>query len=134
VALERLDRADAIADILPIDVVLPQVGQGALAVECRANDDENRAVLAGVQHEPSRRAFDAERAFLSRLGGDCDLPAGAYARVLDDTTIQVEGLIASLDGRIVLRHRAVGTEPVEIGHEVADHLLDRAGGREVLSS
>ena len=61
--------------------MLPQVGQGALAVECRADDPAALALLAAIEHEPSRRRVDAERAFLAELGGDCDLPAGAHAVV-----------------------------------------------------
>jgi hydroxymethylbilane synthase len=134
VALERLGRSEAVAELLPTDVMLPQVGQGALAVECREDDDELRHLLAGVEHGPSRRSVDAERAFLEELGGDCDLPAGALARVDDDAPayLEIEGLLASLDGRIVLRHRERGTDPVAAGRAVATQLLDGAGGREVL--
>jgi hydroxymethylbilane synthase len=136
VALERLGRDDAIAELLPVGVMLPQVAQGALAIECREDDGDVRDLLAAIQHEPSRRAVDAERAFLSELGGDCDLPAGALAHVVEDAPgeIEVEGLLASLDGRIVLRHRERGTDPVAAGRAVAQHLLDRAGGRELLTT
>ena len=97
---------------------------------------ELRDILAAIEHEPSRRAVDAERAFLAELGGDCDLPAGALARVddADPACLNVEGLLASLDGRIVLRHRERGTDPVATGRAVATQLLDHAGGREVLAS
>jgi hydroxymethylbilane synthase len=135
VALQRLGLADVVAELLPTDVMLPQVGQGALAIECREDDDELRALLARIEDGPSRRAVDAERAFLDELGGDCDLPAGALARVdvEQQERLELEGLLASLDGRIVLRHRERGTDPVATGRAVATHLLDRAGGREVLS-
>jgi hydroxymethylbilane synthase len=134
VALERLGLADAVAELLPTDVMLPQVGQGALAIESRDGDEEVRALLARIEDGPSRRAVDAERAFLDELGGDCDLPAGALAHVDDEESerIELEGLLASLDGRIILRHRERGTDPVATGRAVATHLLERAGGREVL--
>ena len=64
--------------------MLPQVAQGALAVECRADDDAPARSLAAIEHAPSRRAVDAERAFLAELGGGCDLPVGAYATVDGD--------------------------------------------------
>jgi hydroxymethylbilane synthase len=64
-ALERLDRTDAIAEALDVDVMLPQVGQGALAIECRSDDDETRARLSAIEDPPSRVRFDAERAFLA---------------------------------------------------------------------
>lgn len=132
VALERLQLDDRIAEILPASVMLPQVGQGALAVECRDDDHETIARLAAIEHRDSRRAVDAERGFLAELGGDCDLPAGALAVTAGDE-VRLDGLLASLDGRIVLRHRAHGTEPEELGRTVARHLLDRAGGRDVLA-
>jgi hydroxymethylbilane synthase len=134
VALERLGLEDAVAELLPTDVMLPQAGQGALAIECREDDDELRALLEHIEDGPSRRAVDAERAFLDELGGDCDLPAGALGRVDDAQPAQVvlEGLLASLDGRIILRHRERGSDPVATGRSVAAHLLVDAGGREVL--
>ena len=132
VALERLDLSGRIAEVLATNVMLPQVGQGALAVECRDDDHETLARLAEIEHPDSRRAVDAERAFLAELGGDCDLPAGAFA-VTDGDDIRLDGLLASLDGRIVLRHRANGTTPDELGRAVARHLLDGAGGRALLA-
>jgi hydroxymethylbilane synthase len=132
VALERLGLAGRIAEILPVTVLVPQVGQGALAIECRADDAGTRARLAAIEHTPSRRAVDAERAFLAELGGDCDLPAGAYATSGDDGEVVLQGLLASLDGRIVLRHRHAGSDPEAVGRQVARHLLDTSGGRIVL--
>jgi len=132
VALERLGMADVIAERLPVEVMLPQVAQGALAVECRCDDAATVERLAAIEHEPSRRAVDAERAFLAELGGGCDLPAGAHATVTDDGGVQVDGMLASLDGRIVLRHRDRGADPAATGRSVAAHLLDGAGGRALL--
>ncbi|MEY2404630.1 MAG: hydroxymethylbilane synthase [Acidimicrobiaceae bacterium] len=130
-ALQRLDLSDRIADVLSVTVMVPQVAQGALAIECRSDDAETRAALAAVEHPDSRRAVDAERAFLAELGGDCDLPAGAYATTADG--LQLEGLLASLDGRVVLRHRAKGEAPEALGRQVARHLLDQAGGQALLA-
>jgi hydroxymethylbilane synthase len=130
VALERLGQSDRIAEVLSTSVMVPQVAQGALAVECRSDDESTQERLAAIEHRDSRRAVDAERAFLSELGGDCDLPAGAHATTTGG--LEVEGLLASLDGRIVLRHRAKGDEPEALGRAVARHLLDDAGGRALL--
>jgi len=96
VALERLGLAERIAERFAVDRLVPQVGQGALAVECRADDDRSRELLAAVQHAPSRRRLDAERAFLAELGGDCDLPAGAHA-TLDGDRIVLRGFLAAAD-------------------------------------
>ena len=132
VALERLELTAQLTEILPTSVLVPQVAQGALAIECRTGDDETRERLAAIEHAVSRRCVDTERAFLAELGGDCDLPAGAHAVAEPDGGIVLEGLLASLDGRIVLRHRAAGGEPEALGSEVARHLLDRAGGRQIV--
>lgn len=132
VALERLGLAGRIAEILSTSAMVPQVGQGALAIECRDDDHDTRTRLASIEHAPSRRAVDAERAFLAELGGDCDLPAGAHGVVAAGGTIRLDGLLASLDGRVVLRHRAAGHDPAMLGREVARHLLDKAGGRQLL--
>jgi hydroxymethylbilane synthase len=132
-ALQRLGLDERIAEVLPPSVMLPQVAQGALAIECRADDRATRDLLAPVEDSDSRRAVDAERAFLVELGGDCDLPAGAYATVATGEELELDGLLASLDGRIVLRHRARGSDPAALGRAVARHLLDRAGGRALLT-
>ena len=93
VALERLGRRPEVLDVLAIDLMVPQVGQGALAVECRAGDTELRARLAAIEHRATRRCVDAERSFLAALGGDCTVPAGAHARLAGDA-VHVTGVLA----------------------------------------
>lgn len=107
---------------------LPQVAQGALAVECRADDEPLRTLLARIEHGPSRAAIDAERAFLAELGGDCELPAGAHAVVSGDTIV-VEALLATPDGRRLERARADGStgEGASIGRALARELHGRLG-------
>ena len=78
-AMDRLGWMDKVRDVLdPVDV-LPQAGQGAIAVQCRADDADTRALLAVIDHEPSHRALRSERAVLATLGGNCSLPVGAFA-------------------------------------------------------
>lgn len=132
-ALRRLGRLDVAASNLDPALVLPQVGQGALAVECRAGDEEVQAALAPVEHRPSRVAVDAERAYLARLGGGCDLPVGALATVDGAGEVHLEGLLASYDGRIVLRRSATGSDAAALGARLAAELLDGAGGRALLA-
>lgn len=123
-ALDRLGLADRIAERLATDLVLPQVAQAALAVECREGDQPLRDLLRSIEHADARRCVDAERAFLAELGGDCSLPAAAYATITGGT-LSIEGRLAAVDGTTVLRHVGTG------GAAVARHLLDN-GGRELL--
>jgi len=134
-AVERLDLdlGGRAVDWLDVDVLVPQVGQGALAVECDATNDRAVTLLASVQHGPSRTCLDAERAYLAELGGDCDLPAGAHA-VLEGDEVVLEGLLASLDGHVVLRERRRGpaASAAALGRDLARFLLDDAGGASLL--
>jgi hydroxymethylbilane synthase len=121
-----IDLADVDHEVLSPTTMLPQVAQGALAVECRRDDHDAIALLAPIEHDPSRRAVDAERAFLAELGGDCDLPAGAHARVTDGE-VHVDGLLASLDGHVLLRRALSGVDPDPTGRQLARELLTTGG-------
>lgn len=136
-ALDRLAWGDRIAERLAVDVVLPQVGQAALAVECRADDARVRTALAAIEDGPSRRAVDAERGFLAELGGDCSVPAAAYAEVAGrgtDADLTVRGLVATVDGAALVRHEVWGAarDGEALGRALARHLLDDQGGAELL--
>ena len=126
-ALERLGASPPVVDPLSAEVMLPQVGQGALAVECRAEDHSTRAALGRIEDGPSRRAVDAERGFLAELGGDCDLPAGAYATVDENEVVHLTALIAAPDGSLVLRRAGTGLDGPKLGTELARALLDDGG-------
>ncbi len=131
-ALDRLGLADRIAERVDPSVVLPQVAQGALAAECRTDDDGTRELLAGIDDAGVRAAVTAERAYLAELGGGCNLPCGALAETADDGSLRLEALLGSLDGRISLRARVDGHDPVAVGVEAARRLVDEEGGRLVL--
>jgi hydroxymethylbilane synthase len=131
VALERLGLADHIAEHLPVEVVLPQIAQGALAVECREDDIALRDALGAIEDRDARRCVDAERSFLAELGGDCSLPAAAYAVVTRTGALSLEARLASVDGRTLLRHVVEGAE-ASIGAAAARHLLDDQGGTALL--
>ena len=103
-------------------------------MECREADDDTLALLADLDHRPSRLAVEAERAFLREVGGSCDLPVGAYATVDAEGGIHLEAMVATGDGRVVLRHRDEGDDPVDLGRKVARHLLDDAGGTMLLDA
>jgi hydroxymethylbilane synthase len=127
VAFERLGLSAHVAEVLEPSVLLPQVAQGALAVECRADDNSTIEALAAIEHGPSRSAVDAERGFLGELGGDCNLPAGAHAVVGADGSVTIDAMLASADGHAVLRRRELGRSPEEVGRAAARHLLDNGG-------
>jgi hydroxymethylbilane synthase len=84
-----------------------------------------------VEDQPARRAVDAERAFLAELGGGCDVPVGALAAV-DGAAVTLTAVLASLDGRVVLRGTARGEDPAAVGRDAARRLLDDHGGRTLL--
>lgn len=133
-ALDRLELAlDAEVDRLDPSIMVPQVAQGALAIECRADDTATIEALQAIQDPATRRVVDAERAFLDELGGDCDLPAGAHAVLDRDGAIEIVGMLSSLDGRVLIRERRRGDDPDVLGREVARFLLDERGGTDLLA-
>lgn len=133
-ALERLGLGDRASQVLEPAVLLPQAGQGALGIECAEGAGPDLVgLVAAIEDGPTRRAVDAERGFLAELGGDCDLPAGAMGVTAGDGTVTLTGLLASLDGHVVLRHQLAGTDPEATGRQVARYLLDDAGGAGLLA-
>ena len=124
-------------EVLDTGTMLPQVGQGALAVECREDDDIARRALAAIDDPRIRRLVTSERAFLAELGGGCTLPVGAHAELVgpgvepDRTAIRLTGMLASADGLVVLRHDLTGDHPERLGRAVARYLLDGAGGHDL---
>ncbi|CAN5535312.1 hydroxymethylbilane synthase [soil metagenome] len=131
-AFQRLGLEEHLAQVLTVDQMVPQVGQGALGIECREGDVATRDLLAAIEHRTTRRRVDAERAFLAELGGDCDLPAGAHARVagVQDEGILVLDAFLATDGThqaTVVSHRATGDDPEALGHAVARHLRQALG-------
>lgn len=129
-AMDRLGWADRVAEVLPTSVMLPQVGQGALGLECRADDAATLELLAAADDGPSHRAVLAERAVLASAGGSCTLPVAGWAAV-DGAEVRLEAMVASGDGRIVLRAARRGTDPGAVGRELARHLLEDCGGAEL---
>jgi hydroxymethylbilane synthase len=133
VALDRLGWTARISEVIGTDVLLPQVGQGAIAVECRADDDDVLALLAGIDDRWSHRAVDAERACLRALGASCSGPVGAWAESVagDAGLLHLQAMTASPDGRILVRSSLRGRDPDALGVALAAHLMDECGGRSV---
>lgn len=131
-AIVRLGIEPEVWEALPVDVMLPQVGQGALAVECRADDTSTLALLGAIDDAEAHRLTDAERSFLATLGGDCDLPAAAHATAeAPGAEITLRSLLAAEDGAVVLRDERRGLDGALLGSEAATALLD-GGGRALL--
>jgi hydroxymethylbilane synthase len=128
-AMERLGWMHRLSDILDPFDVLPQAGQGAIAVQCRTEDEVTRALLASIDDAPSHRAVVAERSVLAGLGGSCTVPVGAWAQTTTGSPdLHVHGLVASGDGRVVVRMSRHGDDPELVGAEVAHALLVEGGG------
>ncbi|MDE0872626.1 MAG: hydroxymethylbilane synthase [Acidimicrobiales bacterium] len=130
-ALQRLELTNSVAEILSVEEMIPQVGQGAIAVECRDDDPTIHEQLLGISDEPTRRCVEAERAYLAQLGGGCELPVGAHA-YLKEGIIQLDAVLASRDGTTLLRTQQQGYDADALGKAVAEELL-ADGGRALLS-
>ena len=130
--LKRLGFEDRITEVLPRRMILPAVGQGALAVEARAEDSETRSLLAFLQDDRTARCAEAERAFLASVEGGCQAPVGVYAEPTTEG-LSVEAVIASLDGKRCFRDKVLGPaeDAAALGRRLATAVLD-AGGLDIL--
>jgi len=122
--LTRLGLEAHISEVFPLDVMLPAPGQGALAVQCRANDTKTLELLASIHDPLTAAAVSAERAFLSGLGGGCSLPVAAFAQK-NNGQIILTGAVISVDGKQAIRLSAVDKEPYELGERLAELVLER---------
>jgi hydroxymethylbilane synthase len=122
--LNRLGRTEHVREVLPVEVMCPAVGQGALGIEARADDDATIEELAFLDDNAARRATAAERALLRTLGGGCQVPIGAYAEAVDGV-LKLTAIVAEPDGGQVLREQQTGDDPEELGARVGKALLAR---------
>ncbi len=131
--LERLGLADRIHERIAPDAVLPAVAQGTLALEARSGDAV-AADLAALDDAATRTCFEAERAFLTRLAGDCNVPLAAYAE-LDGEALRLRALVASEDGQRIARSelRGAAGDAARLGERAAEEVLE-GGGREILAT
>lgn len=127
--LRRLGMEDVATEILDPSLSLPAIGQGVLAVETRADDEGTRSLVERLDDAAARTEATAERAFLHRLGGGCQVPIAAHATLSNDR-IMVRGLVASLDGRCVYEDSIGGAarDAEKIGAELAEKLLAAGAG------
>jgi len=131
-ALQRLELTDSAAEVFSVEEMIPQVGQGAIAVECRDDDLTINEQLLGISDDSTRRCVEAERAYLAELGGGCELPVGAHAYIKEGI-IQLDAVLASRDGTTLLRTQQQGYDADVLGKAVAEELLAN-GGRALLST
>lgn len=131
--LKRLGLGDRIRSYLSIDDSIPAAGQGVMAIEVRKDDAELQQMLAFLHNETVASCIAVERAFLGRVGGDCKVPAGAFAQEAEGGRLRVDAFISSEDGQRFYRRSISGNaaEAESLGASIADSLLDD-GGREVL--
>ncbi len=122
--LARLGWESRITTRLDPSISLPAVGQGVIGVECRADDRATLACIGVLEHPATRIAIDAERAFSQHLGGSCQSPIAAFAR-LDEDRLTIDGLVAEPDGSRLLRERMSGRagESARLGKELAERVL-----------
>jgi hydroxymethylbilane synthase len=128
-SLERLKLVRHITQVLPTNLMLPAVGQGALAVQSREDDQEVKELVSKIDNRLTRREIEAERAFAKKLGADCKTPIAAYARS-DSSRLTLEGMVASPTGRMLVRGRVTSDDPDsnKIGEELAKSLLEKGAG------
>lgn len=130
--LKRLGWQDLITQELPSEICLPAVGQGALAIEAREDDQEVREMLTFLNHEQTRWAVEAERSYLAEAEGGCQIPIGVYGHI-DGETLLLEAVILSVDGKRQIRQTISGNprEGIKLGQALAQDMLAK-GGREIL--
>jgi hydroxymethylbilane synthase len=132
--LDRLGYQDRIVERLSVQQLCPAVGQGALAIEIREMDDETRNRLQSLHHAPTHSAVTAERAFLRRLGGGCQVPIAGHAWI-ENSRLEMLGVVASTDGRQMFRDQASSPieQAAELGVQLAERLL-ASGASEILNA
>lgn len=134
--LTRMGWEHKISTLLPADVCVPAVGQGALGVQCRAQDEGVLELLALLNDHDSEVTVAAERSFLGTLQGGCQVPIGAHATIVgrngEEEVLELTGIVGSPDGKTLLKSIQQGTDPVQLGAQVANQLLDE-GARDILA-
>jgi hydroxymethylbilane synthase len=132
--VERLGMGDYISSVIPVEQLLPAVGQGAMAIECRADDTVIPGVINSINHAESNIAVSCERAYLAGLGGGCKTPIAGYARVIDGM-LELRGRVLSEDGALCFEGSISGnpSEASELGANLANRLLNEISGKIVIT-
>lgn len=125
--LLRMGWGDKITERLSPELCIPAVGQGALAIQCRTQDEDVRALLSVLEDTTTREIITAERTVLGKLNGGCQIPIGAHAEFEGDE-LRLTGIVGSADGSTLLRETATGSDPIALGNLVADRLIANGAG------
>jgi hydroxymethylbilane synthase len=128
--LRRLGWQDRITELIPVEIMCPAVGQGALAIETRDDGSAAHELVRKLDHPDTRIAVTAERAMLEKLGGGCQVPIGGYA-FLEKGVIHMRAIVASPDGKRVVRAELSGVDPARTGASLGRNLLEK-GAEEIL--
>jgi hydroxymethylbilane synthase len=135
--LIRLDMSSRISQIIEPDVCLPAAGQGAIGIECRANDEATKALIISLNHRHTNECVLAERAMTRQIQGGCQAPIGCYAvhKQTDNSQLWLRGLVGTADGSKILREEIVGpvTEAEKMGRQLGEQLL-RAGAEKMMQA
>ena len=128
--LIHLGWSDRITEVIPPEILLPAMGQGAVGIETRKNDVDNQILLADMDDEQTHYALDAERALVSQLEGGCNVPIGSFA-TLNGDQITLRGLVASLDGKTMYKKELTDlkTNAVALGRRMGDELIEMGADR-----
>ncbi|RMD55578.1 MAG: hydroxymethylbilane synthase [Nitrospirae bacterium] len=132
--VKRLGLYNIVKELIDTSISLPAVGQGAIGIECRRDDLYINGLTSKLNHIDSAICIRAERAFLRRLEGGCQIPIAAYATI-SDNLLRLEGLVGTVDGKRIIRDSISGKRehPETLGIELAENLLER-GADKILSS
>ncbi|MCL7748084.1 hydroxymethylbilane synthase [Halalkalibacter alkaliphilus] len=122
---------DLITEYLDETLCVPAVGQGALGLECRSDDEDLMELLQHINNDHTNRTVTAERTFLNRMEGGCQVPIAGYATITDSNEVQLTALVGSPDGKVLLKETVSGTDPVTVG-ELASQLLLDQGAKAIL--
>jgi hydroxymethylbilane synthase len=128
--LKRLSLESHIKQYFDFKTLLPSVAQGAIGIQCKAADQDLINLLARINHASTALCINTERAFTKQLSGDCDSPIAVYAEIRDNE-LYIEGLVASLDGKIILRDHLQGELKRNLGVELAECLIEK-GAKKIL--
>jgi hydroxymethylbilane synthase len=122
---------DVVTEYISEEDCVPAVGQGALGIECREDDQEMRNILSLLNDEVTARTVAAERAFLHKMEGGCQVPIAGFAQLNENDEIAFTGLVGSPDGKTIYKEKVIGSDPIQVGHEASQRLTD-AGAKALI--